>query len=110
MSDSILVAKRNELSIRETGTTVYVPQNATAKLLYYLSCVNYIIKLIELDIDEVDYSFVRMVINYQNCQPWTMTNQEKQKVLRVARKLTPNILEDKVFFRVANLWLKKSFL
>ena len=103
MSDSILVAHRNELSIKETGTTVNVPQNATAKLLYYLSCINGIIRLVELNVDEVDYSFESMVNNYQNCQPWTRTNQEKQKVLLVARAFSPNLLEDKIFFRVADL-------
>jgi hypothetical protein len=101
--DGILLAKRKEVSIKETGTTVYVPQNATSKLLYYLSCVNYIVKLVELDIDDVDYSFVRMVINYQHCQPWTKTNQEKQRILRVARKLSPSIMEDKIFFRATDL-------
>ena len=103
MSDSILLAKRNELSIKETGVTTTVPQNATAKLLYYLSCINSIIQLVELDIDEVDYTFVSWVNDYKNCQSWTKTNQEKQKILRVARGFTPNILEDKIFFRVTTL-------
>ncbi len=64
MSDSILVAQRKELSIKETGVTVTVPQNATAKLLYYLNCINCIIQLVELDIDEVDYNFVSWVNDY----------------------------------------------
>ena len=103
MTDSILLAKRNELSIKETGVTVTVPQNATAKLLYYLNCINGIIQLVELNIDEVDYTFVSWVNDYKNCQSWTKTNQEKQKLLRVARGFTPNILEDKIFFRVTTL-------
>ena len=101
--ENFLVAQRTELTIKETGTTVTVPQNATAKLLYYLNCINCIIQLVELNIDEVDYNFVSWVNDYQNCQSWTKTNQEKQKILRVARGFTPNILEDKIFFRVTTL-------
>ena len=100
---NILLAKRKELTIKETGTKVTVPQNATAKLLYYLNCINCIIKLVELDIDDVDYTFVSWVNDYKNCQSLTMTNQEKQKILRVARGFSPNILEDKIFFRVTVL-------
>jgi hypothetical protein len=76
---NIVVAQRNEFTIKETGFTVTVPQNATAKLLYYLSCINTIIKLVELNIDDVDYTFVSWVNDYKNCQPWTKTKQEKQK-------------------------------
>ena len=100
---NIVVAQRNELTIKDTSISTSVPQNATAKLLYYLNCINYIIKLVELNYDEVDYTFVSMVTDYKNCQPWTMTNQEKQKILRVARAFSPNILEDKIFFRVTVL-------
>jgi hypothetical protein len=98
MSDRNLVAKRKELSIKETGFTVSVPQNATAKLLYYLNCINCIIQLVELD-----YNFVSWVNDYKNCQSWTKTNQEKQKILRVARGFTPSILENKIFFKVTSL-------
>jgi hypothetical protein len=100
---NFLVAQRTELTIKETGVTVTVPQNATAKLLYYLSCINTIIKLIELNIDEVDYSFVSLVNDYENCQATSVTNQDKQKVLRIARAFSPNILEGKIFFKIANL-------
>ncbi len=57
----------------------------TFVLLYYLSCINNIIKLVDLNIDEVDYSFVSLVNDYKNCQPYTVTNQDKQKVLRIAK-------------------------
>jgi hypothetical protein len=100
---NFLVAQRTELTIKETGVTVTVPQNATAKLLYYLNCINCIIKIVELNIDEVDYAFVSMVNDYKNCLPYTTTNQDKQKVLRIARLLSPNILEGKIFFKFANL-------
>jgi hypothetical protein len=38
-----------------------------------------------------------------NCQSRTRTNQEKQKILRVARAFSPNVLEDKIFFKASNL-------
>ena len=66
----ILVAQRTELTIKKTGIKVTVPPNATAKLLYYLDCINCIVKLVELNIDEVDYSFVSMVTDYKNCLPF----------------------------------------
>ena len=101
--ENFLVAQKKELTIKDTTVKTDIPQNATAKLLYYLYCVNCIIKLVELNIDEVDYTFVSMVTDYKNCLPFTKTNQEKQKVLRIARLFSPNILEDKIFFRTTNL-------
>ena len=84
---NIVVAQRNELTIKDISISTSVPQNATAKLLYYLNCINCIIKLVELDIDEVDYAFVSWVNDYKNCQPWTMTNQEKQKIFTLLLRL-----------------------
>jgi hypothetical protein len=100
---NVLVAQKSELTIKDITVNTDVPKNATAQLLYYLNCVDTIIKLVELNIDEVDNSFVRMVKNYKNCLPFTMTNQEKQKILRIARKLSPNLFENKIFFRTASL-------
>jgi hypothetical protein len=101
--ENFLVAQKTELTIKDITVKADIPQNATARLLYYLNCVNTIIKLVELNIDEVDYTFVSWVNDYKNCLPFTMTNQAKQKILRIARLFSPNILEDKIFFRTTNL-------
>jgi hypothetical protein len=48
---NFLVAQRTEISIKDTTVKVTVPQNATAKLLYFFNCVNTIINLVELNYD-----------------------------------------------------------
>ena len=93
---SIAIVQRKDVSIKNTSVEVNVPNNPTAKLMYYLCCVNRTLDLVGLNISGINYAFVSLINDYQNYH--LVTQMEKQKILAVATELQPTVLENKVFF------------
>ena len=76
------------IGIRETGQTVTVPSNATAKLMYYLDCVAAVLKL--------ENPNLRRLKNYQNYN--SLTDAEIDALLALVILFSPDELLGKVFF------------
>ena len=93
---SITIGQRKEMSIKNTTTKTTVPNNPTAKLMYYLNCVNTTLDLVGLDIAGIDYAFVSLIKDYEKYH--LVTQMEKQQIFNIATALKPSILEGKVFF------------
>jgi len=85
---------RNQISIRNFGTTVTVANSPTARLMYYLSCVS---TVLDLSSD----STIRQLSNYS--QYYSLDNQEKRLLLILCLTFEPGLLLNKVFFRVDDL-------
>ena len=101
MSGGIAFAQKNEILIKDKSEVTTVPNNPLAKLMYYLKSVNWTIDIIDLNISEVDYSFISLINDYKNYH--LVSHAEKLKIIRVAKILNPTLLEDKVFFRNESL-------
>ena len=67
---------------------VQVPDNPTAKLMYYLNCI-----LSVLDINDAEFQRYKNFRNY-----YTMTRAEKTALIRICVLLGPDVLNDKVIF------------
>ncbi|XP_068688062.1 uncharacterized protein [Montipora capricornis] len=76
------------VGIKETGTTVTVPENSTAKLMYYLSCVASVLKL-----DDPNLNRLR---DYQRY--YFLSDVEIDALLTLVLILSPDELIGKVFF------------
>ena len=82
----------NKLKIEPVGSTVTVPNNNTAKLMYYLSCV---LKVIQYNQDS-------KLIDFEHY--YNLNNEEKKLVYQLALLFKPEIfLEAKVFIKDADL-------
>jgi hypothetical protein len=80
-------------NVRATGTSVSVPNADIAKLMYYLDCV----------CNVIDYNDgnIRRYRNYSN---WAnMSDEEDRLIFVLALALSPDELEDKVFFNSPSL-------
>ncbi|XP_015763865.1 PREDICTED: uncharacterized protein LOC107342856 isoform X2 [Acropora digitifera] len=80
------VAKR--AGMRDISTTVTVPNNSKAKLMYYLSCVKTVIQL--------DDSTLQRLTDYHNYH--LLTDRETDALLAMVILLSPDELIGKVFF------------
>jgi len=79
---------RERVGIKDFGTTVTVPDNPKAKLMYYLDCVAVVI-----DLNSPNLNRLR---NYRNY--YTLNEAETDALLALALLLSPDELLNKVFF------------
>ena len=91
---STFAGSRNQISVRNIGTTVNVADNPTARLMYYLSCVRTV-----LDLNSE--STIRQLSDYSNYR--SLDDQEKRLLLSLSLTFEPGVLSNKVFFRVDDL-------
>ena len=70
-----LVAGRTQIEIKKTGTTVTVPDNPKAKLMYYFDCV---CSCVEPDSDD---SSIRRLRNYVYRNYSSLSNEEEAQLL-----------------------------
>eukprot|EP00477_Mikrocytos_mackini_P003305 GAHX01004153.1.p1 GENE.GAHX01004153.1~~GAHX01004153.1.p1 ORF type:complete len:177 (+),score=20.24 GAHX01004153.1:49-579(+) len=80
------------LHVKATGTSVTVPENPRAKLMYYLSCV-----CDALQLDSSDTRNIARLKDYQNY--FRLTEEEKSELLVLCAVLSPDVLLNKVFFQ-----------
>ncbi|XP_068688059.1 uncharacterized protein [Montipora foliosa] len=76
------------VGIRETGTTVTVPENSKAKLMYYLDCVASVLQL--------DNPNLNRLKDYQRY--YSLSEVEIDALLTLVLLLSPDELIGKVFF------------
>ena len=76
------------VGIKETGTTVTVPENSTAKLMYYLDCVATVLQL--------DNPNLNRLKDYQRY--YSLSNVEIDALLTLVLLFSPDELIGKVFF------------
>ncbi|CAF3359138.1 unnamed protein product [Rotaria socialis] len=79
---------RQQLQIKRTGVTTTVPNNDVARCMYYLKCV---CTTVECD----DANILRFT-NYNNY--WALSDDEDEIVFKLCLALSPDVLDDKVFF------------
>ncbi|CAF4976293.1 unnamed protein product [Rotaria sp. Silwood1] len=82
-----------ELEFQRFGTTAHVPDADIAKVMYYLDCVCTVI--------EYDDNNIRRYRNYSNWR--NMSDEEDRFIFLLALTLSPNELEDKVFFNIPDV-------
>lgn len=80
------------LHVKATGTSVTVPGNPRAKLMYYLNCV-----CSALQLDSSDTRNIARLRNYQNYL--SLTEEEKSELLVLCAILSQDVLLNKVFFQ-----------
>ncbi len=94
-----VVFGRNEVGIKRTTTPTTVPNNDTARLMYYLSCV---CNAIESDQNED----IRRFTDYHN---WARLSIEERKLLLViCYTFSPDVFDGKVFFHSEELCVEFS--
>ena len=76
------------IGIKETGQTVTVPNNKTAKLMYYLKCVAAVLKL--------ENPNLTRLTNFRNYN--SLTDAEMDALLALVILFSPDELLGKVFF------------
>lgn len=84
------VLGRTEVQIKKTGSSTTVPNNPTAKLMYYLDCV---CSCVEAD----DDPSIRRLRNYQNNYS-SLSNEEEAKLLILCLALSPDKLIGTILF------------
>lgn len=82
-----------DLDIKNTGTTAYVPKNYLAKLMYYISCAT---SVIQYDLDD-------RIINYKNYD--SLSADQEKLVVKLAKILEPDILIKYSVFLVGDKYL-----
>ena len=95
MSEGILIGQRQQVSVKDVGYTISVPNNCFAKLMYYLNCVDSVIDFSEMGID------IDNLTNYSNY--YSLDRSDKNDLIRICEILTPNFLEGKAFFLSQNM-------
>jgi hypothetical protein len=81
------------LDIKNTGSTVYVPNNNLAKLMYYIKCAT---SVIQYDLDD-------RIINYKNYK--LLSAEEEKLVVDLAKILEPDFLIQYNIFLVGDNYL-----
>ena len=84
------VLGRTEIQIKKTGSSTTVPDNPTAKLMYYLDCV---CSCVEAD----DDPGIRRLRNYKNNYS-NLSNEEEAKLLILCLALSPDKLLGTILF------------
>ena len=84
----VLIGKKEELT--DISVKVIVPQNDTAKLMYYLLSVS-----IVLSLETMEDNIARLT-DYKN--HYLLTNDEKVKLLSLCKEFSPDELDGKCFF------------
>ncbi len=88
--------QRDSLEVEVTGTTTTVPNNSLARLMYYLKCVRSCLP--SLDIPD-------RLCNYNNY--FYMSNDDSKTVVAYAVLLSPDVLNNEVFFPVSDSYMGK---
>lgn len=88
---AILGFQRQNIEVEVTGTTVTVPDNNIARLMYYLHCVNSCIPGFEIP---------ERLRRYQNY--YLLSDDDRANVVAHALLLKPEILNNEVFFLVGD--------
>ena len=84
------VLGRTEVQIKKTGQTTTVPDNSTARLMYYLDCI---CSCVEPD----DNPEIRRLRNYKN-NYLSLSDEEEAKLLILCLALSPDKLIGTVLF------------
>ena len=80
--------QRNQYGIKDISVSANVPQNDTARLMYYLNCVCSAIEYNESNISR-----------YRNYSNWSqLSNEELRLLVALCLTLSPDLFNDKVFF------------
>jgi hypothetical protein len=80
--------QRNQYGIKDVGHSVTVPQNDTARLMYYLDCA----------CNAVDYRD-NNISRYRNYNNWSqLSNEDIRLLIVLCYTLSPDIFNNKVFF------------
>ena len=87
----MLAINRNEFNVKKTTEETTVENTPTARLMYYLNCVDSVLDLSEMD-------GIRKLTDYGKY--YLLNRDEKKELLVLCALLNPEILEDKVFFNV----------
>ena len=90
----MLGINRNQIGLRDIGVTVNVPNNPTARLMYYLSVVDTVLDL-------ADIGGINRLIDYKNYD--RLDDDDKKLLLHFCAVFEPDELDDKVFFHSENL-------
>lgn len=90
-----VILQRNQVGMRETGTTVTIPNNPKAKLMYYLDCVCSVLPSLD---DDGDFRRLRHYNNHAN-----LTDDEYAKLLAICLLIEPRVLQGQVFFLAPEL-------
>ena len=89
------VLRRTQIEIKDTSVKTSVPNNPTARLMYYL---NSVLTCVEADKD----STMRRLTDYENNYS-SLTNEEEAMLLILCLALSPDKLVGSIFFPVADL-------
>ena len=82
------IGQRQEVGVREIGRRVTVPQNSTARLMYYLDCVAVVI--------ELDSPNLRRLRDYTNY--FLLSDAEIDALLALVILFSPDEMIGRVFF------------
>ncbi|KAK3088898.1 hypothetical protein FSP39_025221 [Pinctada imbricata] len=83
-----IVASRAQIGLKKTGSTVHVPDDPRAKLMFYLNCMCNV-----LDLDDPNMS---RLTNYGDY--WCLSAEEEGKLLLLCLMLSPDVLSGKCIF------------
>ena len=84
-----LVANQSEIGLERIGTTVYVPGNPRAKLMFYLECM-----CVVLELDDPD---IKRLTDYENHA--RLTVEDETRLLILCLMLSPDVLNNKCIFQ-----------
>ena len=90
---------RTQITARDIGTSVSVPDTPTAKLMYYWSCVENTLELKDGDGD----IYSRYDLHF------LMSNEQKRRLLVLCLLFSPDTLDDKCFFQSENIDSSNEF-
>ncbi len=88
------VLDRTQIGIRKTGTNTSIPNNPTARLMYYFNCICCCVEL------ENDYT-IRRLRNYKD-NYLSLTSEEEAKLLILCLALSPDKLIGSLLFQDEN--------
>ena len=88
LQSRMAVFMRERIGMERTGQTVTIPNNARAKLMYYLDCVSTVLQL--------NNPNMQRMCNYKQYN--RLSDSEETQLLYLAVHLSPDELMGKVFF------------
>ena len=94
-----IIGERQEVGVRNIGTTATIPANPKAKLMYYLDCVATLI--------ELDNPNLNRLRNFQNY--YFLNDAETDALLTLVVLLKPDELIGKIFFPKEDLPSNNEF-
>ena len=94
------VLGRTEIQIKKTGVSTTIPNNPTAKLMYYFNCI---CSCVEAD---SDYS-IRRLRDYKNYS--SLSSEEEAKLLILCLALSPDKLLGTILFPSENIECGNEF-